>query len=358
MRSLMAPADLPRIRSIARQATAEGIASRTSPDGTLDLVPALGRAVPVRIVQDYFGFRAPTADLLRWSHQTQDSFFHNVPYVRGFRGFLIRTFGLGGEPLQARQREAAEVHHAAFRAGEEMRSFLDDYIAHHSAEILAEDTVLSRMLRVNDSLTHPKEMDRIRSNVMGGLIGAVETSNAAIVQSVHQILRRPDVLARARAAAAAAGDEPAAVAAFSAFVWEALRFHPINPFVVRYVQQDVWIGSGDQAVLLREGRRVLVATHSAMLDPRSVQDPDAFRTDRPERDREMNLGYAMHRCLGDHVAQAMVPEVVRQILLLPDLARVESDPPLELNQGIDFGARGSFPEHYFVRHRVSERAGL
>lgn len=354
MRSLMRRSDLARVRRVVREATRNALAEGTSLDGTIDLVPSVGRGVPVRMVQEYFGFRAPTIDLLRWSYRTQDSFFHNVAYVRGWRGFLIRRLGIGGPRLQAAQIEALRVHEAAFRAGEEMRAYLDRYVREEDARIRAEDTVLSRMIRVNDRLAHPKEMDRIRSNVMGGLIGAVETSNAAIVQSLNQLLRRPAILAEARAAARAVRDEDAIERTpFADYVWEALRFHPINPFVVRYVTEDTWIGTGDQAMKLRNGRRVLVATHSAMQDPRAVRDPDAFVAERPFDDREMNLGYAHHRCLGDFIAEVMVPEVLRQIVLLPSLERVPEDPPAGENQGIDFGDRGSFPERFVVRHRRS-----
>ncbi len=118
--------------------------------------------------------------------------------------------------------------------------------------------------------------------------------------------------------------------------------------------EDTVIGDGAQSERLRKGRRVLVATQSAMHDPRAVRSPDEFRIDRPAREREMNLGYGMHRCLGDYTAQVMVPEVVRQLVLLPDLEHVAEDEPIEDNQGIDFGERGSFPEHFVVRHTKNQ----
>jgi cytochrome P450 len=305
----------------------------------------------VTVVQEYFGFRAPTPDMLRWSFITQDSFFHNVPYLRGVRGFAVRVLGLAGPTLQAQQEEALLVHERGAVAGEEMRDFLDAYIAGHRAEILAEDTVLSRMLRVNDTLAHPKEMARIRANVMGGLIGAVETSNAAIVQSLHQLLRRPEALARARAAAAKIGpDDAIERSELAGYVWEALRFHPINPFVVRYATADAVLGDGATSAQVKKGQRVLTATFSAMHDPRTVEAPDEFRPVRPPRDREMELGYGMHRCLGDRIAEVMVPEVLRQLVLLPDLEWVAPVPALPYDEGIDMGPRRAFPERYVVRY--------
>ena len=149
MRSLMLRSDLPRIRQIVREATEAGIRQSTTQEGRLDVVPALGRGVPVVMVQEYFGAHAPTDDMLRWSFRTQDSFFHNVVYLRGFIGFLVRSLGVGGKELQRSQRSADEVHRAAFTAGAEMRDFLDAYVADRDTEIRAEDTVLARMLRAS-----------------------------------------------------------------------------------------------------------------------------------------------------------------------------------------------------------------
>ena len=117
---------------------------------------------------------------------------------------------------------------------------------------------------------------------------------------------------------------------------------------MRTIEQTTRIGDGDHSLDLEAGERVLVATHSAMQDPRAVYQPGVFDVDRPESDREMNLGYGMHRCLGDHVAKVMLPEVLRQLVGLRDLAHVASSPPIEINFGIDFGKRNSFPERYEI----------
>jgi cytochrome P450 len=349
MRTLFQSADFARIRALVREAAADWIEERPGGDGTLEVVSALGRPVPLHVVQKYIGFDAPTDKMLEWSFRTQDSFFHNVGFLRGARGWLVRTLGVGGAAVQASQRTALEVHERAFAAGREMQKFLDEFITSARTAILAHDTVLSRMLQTNDRLAHPKRHERLRSNVIGGLVGAVETSNAAIVQSLDQLLKRPAVWAEARAAAAELKDADAIhTSRFAKYVWEALRYFPINPFVVRYAERDAWLGAGDFARHVRAGDRILAATHSAMHDPRTAESPTEFRPDRPERDREMNLGYGHHRCLGDAVSQVVVPEVLRQLVLL-DLERVPESPPLPDNQGIDFGTRGSFPECYTVR---------
>lgn len=137
---------------------------------------------------------------------------------------------------------------------------------------------------------------------------------------------------------------------FAQMVWEALRFHPINPFVVRYVEKDQELSG----VKLKEGSRLLVATHSAMMDPRSVKFPQQFMAKRPYEDRRMNLGIFQHRCLGDYVAEVMIPTVLYQMLLSPDIQRDQTATGrIGLNQNIDFGPRNSFPEKYVVTTSIS-----
>src|SRR5204863_9887811 len=116
--------------------------------------------------------------------------------------------------------EALRVHEAAIAAGREMHAFLDDALAHHRDDLAAGDTIFGRMLRLNPSLGFPKRDDRMIANVMGTLIGAVETTNAAIVQSLNELVLRPDVLARARGAAARVRPEDAIeTSEFAGYVW-------------------------------------------------------------------------------------------------------------------------------------------
>jgi cytochrome P450 len=69
MRSHLRWDDLPNVRRVAKEATPEGLAEAT---GTVELVSAVGRRVPLRVVQRYFGFPGPDdASMLRWSKATQ-----------------------------------------------------------------------------------------------------------------------------------------------------------------------------------------------------------------------------------------------------------------------------------------------
>lgn len=76
-------------------------------------------------------------------------------------------------------------------------------------------------------------------------------------------------------------DGPAEAAPSGAGPWEALRFHPINPFVVRWVERDAVVGAGRHAPRLRAAARVLVATHSAVVR-QALEVPGGARTGKSQ----------------------------------------------------------------------------
>ncbi len=55
-----------------------------------------------------------------------------------------------------------------------------------------------------------------------------------------------------------------------------------------------------------------------MFDEAVFADPERFDPTRPAGDG-FTFGQGLHECLGRPIGQVMVPEIVRQCLLLPDL---------------------------------------
>jgi hypothetical protein len=64
---------------------------------------------------------------------------------------------------------------------------------------------------------------------------------------------------------------------------------------------------------------VLACTASALFDEQVLADPGAFRTDRPSR-VDLHFGYGHHSCLGRHLGEQVVPEMVRRVLLRPGVS--------------------------------------
>jgi cytochrome P450 len=312
MRTLLRWDDLPGIRATVAQVAADALAAGTT-DGKVDVVKTVSRLVPLRVVQTCFGFPGPDdASMLVWSRATQTDMFHNI----------------NNDPA---------VLAACVQAGTDMRAWLRTYLEGRQpwAEAAGEDTV-SRLLRLTDAGLSGLDTEGVVTNIAGLLVGAIETTSQAIVNATEQILL--DDALRARAVAAATGDDPAAV---DPIVWEALRFNPQTPVVSRVaaVASAVAPGSAHQ-LAVQPGQVVVVGIGSAMFDPAVFPDPDGFQ-DRP-RSSYLHMGFGAHACLGAFVGDAMVPETVRQILRLPGVGLLPDG-----GSKIDM-AGGPFTERFLV----------
>jgi cytochrome P450 len=187
---------------------------------------------------------------------------------------------------------------------------------------------VTRLLRLCGSGGVKFGLKKVLLNAGGLLIGTIETTSVTACNALAELLGRPDELARARAAAA----DPAT---FDGYVIEALRFNPAFPYFFRTCHTPTQLGGGTgHAVTVQPGSTVIACTHSAMFDPEAYADPDAFDARRTMY-QTFTLGYGHHECLGRAIATVMIPEIVRQVLLLPNLRAAG---PVEWKYGV--------PEHY------------
>ena len=174
-------------------------------------------------------------------------------------------------------------------------------------------------------------------NVGGLLIGAVETTSHAVCNAVEFFLAHPGLLAAAREAARSADKEQ-----LDGHVFEALRFSPTFPYFFRTVTAPTVLGRGEpHELMLEPGETVIALSHAAMFDERAVSAPETFD---PQRGLTANFvfGLGIHECLGRAIGAVMIPEIVRQAVLLDGL---ETDP-------IDTRG-GPVPEAWKWRWRVA-----
>ncbi len=61
-----------------------------------------------------------------------------------------------------------------------------------------------------------------------------------------------------------------------------------------------------------------------MFDPYKIRSPNEFRLDCPWQDY-MLWGHGMHTCLGAQINQAVIPAILKPILVLDNLRRAEGD---------------------------------
>lgn len=310
MQAILPRADLDRVRALAADITEKAI---SGDNGMTDVVPSLGRHVPLKVVQDYFGFRANDTDMLRWSFTTQHAMFRNL-------------------------KGDKEILEACVAAGEQMRAWLWPFLAKKWASGKEElDTSVGRMIALSRQAASGMPPERVVSNVCGLLVGAIETTSQAITQIVDQLLDNNEWLDMAKSATADSDNDR-----FDRIVFEALRFNPITTIQFRFAEMDREIGVGTPyTTTIEKGSLVAVCTGSAMFDDDLMPSADCFSIDRPP-DSYLHFGMGHHSCLGEYVGRVIIPETVRRLIMKSNLRRKPG------SEGqIDF-ADGPFPEHFWV----------
>lgn len=267
-----------------------------APPGDLDLVRLVTRGVPVALVQEWFGLTRSDPDrLIDWSYWNQQDAFWNQPFDHVVPG--IDQAAIVASRQRANVRMAFYLGRLVARRAAAVRLGSDASDPATRVVRLALDGGLSFGLR--DALF----------NIGGLLIGAVETTSHAVCNALTELRADPARLAAARAAARQGA------AAFDGHVFEALRFRPAFPYFFRVCHRptDLAPGTPHQAAIA-PGTTVLAVTQSAMFDPEGFPDPGRFDPARDFSDT-FTFGMGHHECLGRHIAEAMVPEITRQILL-------------------------------------------
>ena len=296
MRAILDREEIPAMRA---SVGAKAAALLSAAHGSLEVVQGLTRAVPVAFVQDWFGFEtANPKDMLSWSYWNQQDAFHNQFFDEVADPGHIVT-----------QRELADVG---------MIAYLTALIAERSIEVKLGSTrtdPVTRLLKLSFTGALTFNVEQVLSNVGGLLIGAIETTSHAAVNALQVLFSRADMLVAAKAAARA--DDPTA---FDGFVFESLRFNPAFPYFFRTCHRPTTLASDTPfATAIEPGTTVLAVTHSAMFDEHVFADPETFDPTRPTGDT-FTFGRGLHECLGRAIGAVIIPEIVRQCLLLPDVA--------------------------------------
>lgn len=340
MQGMLNRNDLPRIRALIAKASREILEQA---DGKIDIVYNYCRMVPAIMVQEYFGLdNVDKKDLIEWSFWNQYDVFHNQPfdlnspehakYITDNHDRVTVALANYIKKVLVEKLAMVKLEQTKnlFLIGWRIVKSLGYLIAGKKAPIVKDD-VFSRMLR--SSFANQVEFDLVRVGVNAGglLIGSIETTSQAVSQVIDFFIKQPELLAKAKTAA-----QQTDLKAFDNIVWEALRYVPISPYMFRQTSQDYSLAKGtDYETQIPANTNVIVLTQSAMFDDFANTNPDDFNPDRTFY-HNFNFGFGPHDCLGKYVGMEMIPEMVRQVLLLPHLRAAAP---------IDF-KNGPFPESY------------
>ena len=194
------------------------------------------------------------------------------------------------------------------------------------------DTLLTRFVQRLGTSGAPDwfDQDWIRRYLTGLLATGGATIVRAAAGAIDQILAHPDALQEAQQVAIALdqamtrGDDERVNTLRTTlrhFVYEALRFRPMLPLLVRDTPRDTVIAYGTKkARIVRAGTRVLAPPLSAMFDREAVPDPSRFDAKRPF-EQYLHFGFGARECFGRYIAEIALLEVFRSLLLLKGLSR-------------------------------------
>ncbi len=265
-------------------------------NGRIDVPQDLSLRVPAQLLSLYFGTPGPSErELIDW---TTLMFWYLFIDLKA------------DASLDARALDAAA----------RCRSYLDGAIAERKARAIDTDDVLNRCLAMQKAGLPGMDDLGIRNNLIGLIIGAVPTTSKAAVQALDQLLDRPAALTGAQAAARSGDD-----ALLGRYVFEALRFNPVNPLIYRRAVREATIAANTlRAVKVPRGSMVMAANLSAMFDPLKLASPNSFRTDRPA-DNYILWGDGLHACFGAHINQVLIPAILKPLLAQENLRRAPGD---------------------------------
>jgi len=286
MESIAKREDLPFIRKIVIEKT-DSLLSVILKSKKIDVVSSLSRVVPLALIEKYFGVPVHDEEKMQsWMRKL----FHQL--------FLNLT-------------NDAQVTKEAKQAANELKTYMSDVITEARKNFVAgnlpEETLLSRLTSLQK--TNPYVTDEfIRENLCGLMIGTVDTTSKCVVLVLEELLNRPEVLAEARNADANK---------LKNICYEALRFNPHNPIVVRYNKNEMRIGTRSHRV--KANRKIAVGIFSAMHDKSEFVEPGKFSWER--NNEYLHFGYGLHVCFGRYINAVQIPEIAGSLMRLKNIRK-------------------------------------
>ena len=291
--------DLERVATLVTR-MAEEIVQAAAPSGQIDVVSDLTQRVPARLIAAYLGIPGPDEEtLIEWAHLIFDDLFNNV-------------------------KNDPAITNMALAAGQEMRSYLDRLIAERKAEMARDgarrDDVLERLLLMQRVPGLAFDDAGVRNNLIGLITGWIPTVSKSTSMALNNLLDRPEELAAAQEAARQGNVERV-----KATMFEAMRFAPQNPGLLRHCAVDYTLAKGThRATLIPAGTTVFASTQSAMLDGHVIDDPKTFRLDRPSS-HYLHFGWGLHTCFGQYLNAVQIPLIAKALLSQSGLKRASGE---------------------------------
>jgi cytochrome P450 len=217
--------------------------------------------------------------------------------------------------------------------------------------------LLTRLLVKKFEAGHPPFLDEdwIRRYITGLAVFGGGTITRATTHAIDQLLENPTHLALARERAYQIEKGTLEQHCLESkrdslrqIIYEALRFRPMLPLLVRYTPRETVIAKGSSdARLVPGGKTVIAAPIAAMFDPEDFADPGTFKCDRSLK-KYLHFGPegGRRQCFSKHVADLLIVEIISALLIYcKDLRRVNG-----WKGSIKYYLNGPAPQSLFLTY--------
>ncbi len=179
------------------------------------------------------------------------------------------------------------------------------------------DDLLTDLVEARVEGETPLTDAEIMSIMQQFMVAGNETTTSTLAGGLLQLIRNPDQMAKARAAAG--GRDPKVI---GNLVEEALRYETPTAGMWRVVKQDTELG--DTAI--PAGAIVQLRYAAANRDPAKFENPDAFDVERKNARAHLAFGKGPHMCVGNMLSRKEMQVAFDELLdRLEDFAVADED---------------------------------
>jgi cytochrome P450 len=233
--------------------------------GACDFVEAFAIPLPVAMIAQQIGLDNDPKQVKDWSDAAVDRFSQMVGRERELE--CARSF----------------VEYQRY-----MKSKIDDRRANGG------DDLLTDLVEARVEGETPLTDEEIMSIMQQFMVAGNETTTSTLAGGLLQLIRNPEQMAKAKAAAG--GRDPKAILNL---VEEALRYETPTAGMWRLVTRDTELGG----VSIPEGALLQLRYAAANRDPAKFADPDKFDIERTNARAHLAFGKGPHMCVGNMLSR-------------------------------------------------------
>ncbi|RGP41760.1 Steroid C26-monooxygenase [Altererythrobacter insulae] len=257
----------PRVNAIEEDMRAKSIQliEAMKQKGEGDFVQDFAIPLPVTMIAQQIGLDNDIGQVKEWSDAAVDRFSQMVD--------------------RERQLECA-------RAFVEYQKYMKSKIDERRAN--GGDDLLTDLVEARVEGETPLTDEEIMSIMQQFMVAGNETTTSTIAGAMLQLIRNPDQMAKAKAAAG--GRDPKLI---QNMVEEALRYETPTAGMWRLVTQDTELGGH----AIPKGAMVQLRYAAANRDPKKFENPDAFDVERKNARAHLAFGKGPHMCVGNMLSR-------------------------------------------------------